>query len=71
MKYLFESEDLSAVSIEKSLGLKRGDVKSVTIYPSGAVEVEVDDGVATDIVKGKILDELKAKGLPKGKKPKQ
>jgi len=70
MEYLFE-DDFNSVTIEKELGLKRGDIQGVTIYPGGAVEVKVNDKIATDTIKGKIKDFLVKRGMPKGKKPKE
>jgi len=68
MEYLFEDE-FNSITIEKELGLKRGDIKNVTIYPGGAVEVSVKDSIATDTIKEKINGFLLKRGLPRGKKP--
>ena len=68
MKYLFETEELSCVALEMELGLKRGDVASLTIYPSGAVEVETAfdlPAAAQDNLKAA----LEKRNLPRGKKP--
>ncbi len=68
MKYTFEQEPLTCVSLETELGLKRGDVKELITHPSGAVEVETAvDLTATqhDAVKAT----LAKRNLPRGKKP--
>jgi len=68
VKYLFEEVSLTCVEFEKRLGLKRGDIKEVTIYPEGAVEIETAiDLDATN--QQKVKDVLKLHNLPRGKKP--
>lgn len=67
MKYLFEEAELTCVELERQLGLKRGDIKEITIYPEGAVEVEAIELSATK--QTKLRDILKLHSLPRGKKP--
>jgi len=67
MKYLFEQTELTCVELEKQLGLKRGDIKEITIYPEGAVEVEAIELSSTK--QGKLRDVLRLRNLPRGKKP--
>lgn len=67
MKYLFEETELTCVELEKQLGLKRGDIKELTIYPEGAVEVESIELSSTKLQKLKAI--LKLRNLPRGKKP--
>lgn len=67
MKYDFENDSLTPVSLEKSLGLKRGDIKETAF---DGVVIVVDDSVASDVLKANILTELNKRGLPKGRKPK-
>lgn len=68
MNWLFEEDELNPVELEKRLGFKRGDIKSLTVYSSGAVEIDIDDTVATEVNKKKILEILKLHNLPSGKK---
>ena len=70
MKYLFEEETLNPVELEKRLGLKRDEVKSITIYPGGAVEVETTADLDST-KQQKLKDILKLRNLPRGKKPKE
>jgi len=68
MRYLFEQEELNCVSLEKELGLNRGDIAGITIYPEGAVEVETSfDLPAT--AQDKLKAALERRNLPRGKKP--
>ena len=69
MKYLFEEAELTCVELEKQLGLKRGDVKELTIYPEGAVEVETAEELSST-KQEKLRDILKSRNLPRGKKAK-
>ena len=64
---LFEQETLNPVSLEQELGLNRGDILSITVYPDGAVEVDTQD-TPSEILKTKIREALSKRGLPKGKK---
>ncbi len=66
MKYLFEETELTCVELEKQLGLKRGDIKEITIYPEGAVEVESVELSSTKLQKLKAI--LKTHNLPRGKR---
>ena len=68
MKYLLEAEELNCVSLENELGLKRGDIVSITTYPSGAVEIETKTELTTDTY-DKLKVSLSKKNLPRGKKP--
>lgn len=70
MKYLFEVEELTCVELEKQLGLKRGDIKELTIYPEGAVEVETKDELSSSS-QNKLRDILKNHNLSRGSKPKK
>ena len=36
MKYLYEQERITCISLEQELGLTRGDIKELIIYPDGA-----------------------------------
>lgn len=69
-RYVYEVEELTCVSLEKELGLKRGDINELTIYPEGAVEIETAIELNTTQ-----QDELKAalakRNLPRGKRPEQ
>lgn len=67
MKYLFEETELNPVELERQLGLKRGDIKEITIYPEGAVEVEAIELSSTK--QTKLRDILGLHNLPRGKKP--
>lgn len=67
MKYLFEEAELTCVELEKQLGLKRGDIKEITVYPEGAVEVESIELSSTK--QQKLRDILKTHSLPRGKRP--
>ncbi len=67
MKYLFEETELNPVELEKQLGLKRGDIKEITIYPEGAVEVETADELSSTKLQ-KLRDILKLHNLPRGRK---
>ena len=67
MLYLVETEPLTCVELEKQLGLKRGDIKEITIHPEGAVEIEAIDLTSTQ--QGKMKAILRLYNLPRGKKP--
>lgn len=68
MKYLFEETGLNPVELEKQLGLKHGDIKELTIYPEGAVEVETEIELSST-KQQKLRDILRLHSLPRGKKP--
>ena len=68
VKYLYEEAELTCVSLEKELGLKRGDIVELTIYPEGAVEVETKIDL-TITVQDKMKASLLKRNLPRGKKP--
>ena len=68
MKYLFEEAELTCVGLERQLGLGRGDIKEITIYPEGAVEVETAKELSST-QQTKLRDILKSHSLPRGKKP--
>lgn len=68
MKYLFEETELNPVELEKQLGLERGAIKELTIYPEGAIEVDTADELnPADLIK--LKEALKLHSLPRGKKP--
>ena len=67
MKYLFEQGELTCVALEAELGLKRGDIKSLTVYPGGAVEVETLNVLTTSQQDG-MKQSLAKRNLPRGKK---
>ncbi len=68
MQYLFEQAGLTCAAIETELGLERGDIVSLTVYPEGAVEVEtrIDLTVAQQNV---LKTALSIRNLPRGKRP--
>lgn len=66
MKYLFEETELNPVELEKQLGLRRGDIKGLTVYPEGAVEVEAIE--LSEFIQKKLRDILKAHNLLRGRK---
>lgn len=68
MKYLFEETELTCVELEGQLGLGRGSIKELTIYPEGAVEVETANELSSTKLQ-KLKDILKTHNLPRGKKP--
>ncbi len=41
MKYQFGKPGLTCVEIERELGLGRGDVSELNVYPDGTIEVDV------------------------------
>lgn len=68
MKYTFEQEPLTCVSLENKLGLTRGDIAGLTIYPDGKVEVETAIELTAsaqdemkDILAKHLLDYVKTK----------
>ena len=63
----YEVEPLNPVNLEKKVGLKRGDILSVTKYGSGAVEINFKEQPTIDI-DAKVRGELLKQGLPRGKK---
>ena len=69
MKYLYEQDDLNPVTLEKELGLTRGDIVEIITYPDGAVEVETKD-VLPVAIQDKVRAALVRRGLPRGKAPK-
>jgi len=66
-KYLFEQTKLTCVDLEKELGLARGDIASMTIYPEGAVEIETKLDLSSSQMQ-KVKAKLALYFLPKGKK---
>ena len=66
MRYVFEEPELTCVELEEQLGLERGDIKEITIYPEGGVEVESVELNATKLRKLRSI--LRAHNLPRGKK---
>lgn len=69
-KYLYEETELTCVSLEKELGLNRGDIVQLTIYPEGAVEVETKIDLTTTN-QDKMKAVLLKRNLPRGKKPEE
>ena len=67
MKYLFEEEEVTCVELEKQLGLKRGDIKEITVRPEGAVEVETTDELNPANLQ-ELRGILKSHNLIRGKK---
>lgn len=67
MKYLFEETELNPIELEKQLGLGRGDIKEITIYPEGAVEVETANELSST-QQTKLKNVLKSHSLPRGKR---
>lgn len=41
MKYRFVKFELTCTNIEAELGLARGDIKGITVFADGTIEVEV------------------------------
>lgn len=68
MIYTFELNPVTPEEIEKTCNLPQGAIRSLTISPGGAVDIAIDDSVASDTVKAKILEKLKEHNLPRGKK---
>ena len=67
-KYLFEQAQLTCEALEDELGVPRTSITSITVHPSGAVEVETalawsDNGQKL------IKDALAKRGVGLGKKP--
>lgn len=67
MKYLYEQDELTCVTLEKELGLNRGDIKELTLYSEGAVVVEAIDLTTTQ--QAQLKAALTKRNLPRGKKP--
>ena len=67
-KYIFEQPALTCNELEKQAKLAKGQIKSLTIYPSGAVEMEMDDAV-TSMKLQELKAVLRLYNLPRGKKP--
>ena len=69
MRYVFEKEDLTCVSLEKELGLKRGDIKEISVFSEGAVVIETAFDL-TITAQDKLKTALAKRNLPQGRKPK-
>lgn len=41
MKYRFGKPELTCTNIEAELGLARGDIKEITLFSDGTIEIEV------------------------------
>lgn len=67
MKYTFEQEPLTCITLENELGLNRGDIASLTVYPERAVEVETKVDLTTT-AQANLKAALAKKNLPRGKK---
>ncbi len=69
-KYLFEEDQLTCTALEDELNVLRGSIVSLTVYSSGAVEVETKE-VWTSSGQQLIRNALAQRGLPHGKKGKE
>jgi len=64
MKYTFRIEELTCVNLETGLGLKRGDVISITVHPEGEVEVETREALSSTN-ESKLTEALDKRKLPR------
>lgn len=65
--YLFEEEDISCRSLENAVGLPAGSIKSLKVFPSGAVEIDSDGLTAAQ--QTALRTTLVKLGLVRGKRP--
>ena len=66
--YTFEQKPLTCETLEEELGVPRTSITSITVYPSGAVEVETALAWADNGQK-LIRDALVKRGLTNGRRP--
>ena len=64
MKYTFRIEELTCVNLETELGLKRGDVISITVHSEGEVEVETREALSSTN-ESKLTEALDKRKLPR------
>jgi len=68
MIYTFETQ-LTPRQLEADLGMAAGTIKELTIFGTGAVEVNIPGDLAINTVRRAKLAEVLVKyGLPRGKK---
>ena len=66
--YTFEEAALTCVALEQELGLNRGDITELVIYPEGAVVIETSKAL-TAAKQTSLKASLAKRGLPRGQRP--
>lgn len=65
---LFEQEPLTCEVLEQEAGLRRGVISEITVYPSGAVEIETAAQLRSS-QRSAVESALTKRGLIRGRKP--